>query len=86
MRLLPDNEDEVHPAFSDYSGLFVIVKLARLNSLVTLTLPETMQLAYKLRRKRSALWLPKLVPDVLTHTHTPDALPTPPTPIHHAGS
>jgi len=44
-----------NPAFAEYTGLLNMVKLPRLNSLMMLTVPETLQLAYKLRRKRMVI-------------------------------
>ena len=57
------SEKETNPTFKDYHGLFHIVRLPRLNSL-TCYMPETLDLAFKLRRRKFVIEKLHLPPDV----------------------
>ena len=61
------SEKETNPTFKDYHGLFHIVRLPRLNSL-TCYMPETLDLAFKLRRRKFVIEKLHLPPDVVETT------------------
>jgi len=57
------SENETNPVYKDYHGLFHIVRLPRLNSLVC-HVPESFDLAFKLRRKKMTIEKLHLPPDL----------------------
>ncbi|XP_014675718.1 PREDICTED: elongator complex protein 4-like isoform X2 [Priapulus caudatus] len=57
------SQHEHNPAFKEYHGLFHIVRLPRLNCL-TCQMPETLDLAFKLRRKTFMIEKLHLPPDL----------------------
>jgi elongator complex protein 4 len=57
------SDKEKNPVYKDYHGLFHIRKLPCLNSLVC-TMPETLDLAFKLRRKKFSIEKLHLPPDL----------------------
>ncbi|XP_028409544.1 elongator complex protein 4-like [Dendronephthya gigantea] len=57
------SEKETNPIYKDYHGLFHIVRLPRLNSLTSF-MPETLDLAFKLRRRKFLIEKLHLPPDV----------------------
>jgi hypothetical protein len=52
---------EPHEAFAEFSGQFSVKKLPSLNSLLT-PLPETLNLVYKLKRRKLQIEIPHLGP------------------------
>lgn len=64
------SDKETNPIYKDYHGLFHLVRLPRLNSL-TCHMPETLDLAFKLRRKKFVIEKLHLPPDISeTANHT----------------
>lgn len=63
LRSFAGTDDAENPALKDYHGLFQLVKLPRLNSLIRFT-PSTFDLAFKLRRKRFTVEKLHLPPDL----------------------
>ncbi|XP_078346504.1 elongator complex protein 4-like isoform X2 [Oculina patagonica] len=57
------SENETNPVYKDYHGLFHIVRLPRLNSLVC-HVPDSFDLAFKLRRKKMTIEKLHLPPDL----------------------
>ncbi|XP_006818457.1 elongator complex protein 4-like [Saccoglossus kowalevskii] len=57
------SEKEKYPVYKDYHGLFTIHKLPRLNSL-TCHVPDSMDLAFKLKRKKLTIEKLHLPPDL----------------------
>lgn len=57
------SEMETNPVYKDYHGLFHILRLPRLNSLVCHA-PESFDLAFKLRRKKMTIEKLHLPPDL----------------------
>lgn len=57
------SEKEQNPLYKEYHGLFHLVKLPRLNSLASY-LPETLDLAFKLRRKKFSIEKLHLPPEL----------------------
>jgi len=52
---------EPHEAFAEFSGTFKVKKLPSLNSLI-IPLPETLNLVYKLKRRKLQIEIPHLGP------------------------
>ncbi|XP_071809382.1 elongator complex protein 4-like [Asterias amurensis] len=66
-------EKEKNPVFKEYHGLFHIRQLPRLNSLCG-HMPDTMDLAFKLKRKKltiEKLHLPPELPETMSRTQDP---------------
>lgn len=63
LRSFAGTDDADNPALKDYHGLFQLVKLPRLNSLIRFN-PSTYDLAFKLRRKRFTVEKLHLPPDL----------------------
>lgn len=57
------SDKETNPIYKDYHGLFHLVRLPRLNSL-TCHMPDTLDLAFKLRRKKFVIEKLHLPPDI----------------------
>ncbi|XP_068673027.1 elongator complex protein 4-like isoform X2 [Montipora foliosa] len=57
------SDNETNPVYQDYHGLFHIIRLPRLNSLVGHS-PESFDLAFKLRRKKMTIEKLHLPPDL----------------------
>ncbi|XP_022781811.1 elongator complex protein 4-like isoform X3 [Stylophora pistillata] len=57
------SENETNPVYKDYHGLFHIVRLPRLNSLVC-HMPDSFDLAFKLRRKKMTIEKLHLPPEL----------------------
>lgn len=57
------SDKEKNPAFKDYHGLFHVKQLPSLNSLIC-TMPESLDLAFKLRRKKFTIEQLHLPPDL----------------------
>jgi len=57
------SENETNPVYKDYHGLFHIVRLPRLNSLMC-HVPDSFDLAFKLRRKKMTIEKLHLPPDL----------------------
>ncbi|KAK2156848.1 hypothetical protein LSH36_204g10039 [Paralvinella palmiformis] len=67
---------EKNPAFQEYHGLFHLLKLPRLNSL-SCHMPDTMDLAFKLRKKRfmiEKLHLPPELSETVARTQDDDSV------------
>lgn len=61
------SERETHPAFKEYSGLLHLHKMTALNTLAV-HMPETTDLAFKLRRKKFVIEKMHLPPGKRTHS------------------
>ncbi|KAK3745864.1 hypothetical protein QZH41_013222 [Actinostola sp. cb2023] len=57
------SDKETNPLYKDYHGLFQIVRLPRLNTL-SCHMPDTLDLAFKLRRKKFTIEVLHLPPDL----------------------
>ncbi|CAG0880483.1 unnamed protein product [Darwinula stevensoni] len=70
------SEKETNPVFKDFHGLFHIVKLPVLNSL-THFIPDTLDLAFKLRRKKFSIERLHLPPELSDTAARPQEDPVP---------
>lgn len=61
------SERETHPAFKEYSGLLHLHKMTALNTLAV-HMPETTDLAFKLRRKKFVIEKMHLPPGKRSHS------------------
>ncbi|KAK3102708.1 hypothetical protein FSP39_013327 [Pinctada imbricata] len=68
------SEKEKNPVFAEYHGLFNIVQLPRLNSLLS-HIPETYDLAFKLRRKKFMIEKLHLPPELSDSASRPQEDP-----------
>ncbi|XP_016989282.1 putative elongator complex protein 4 [Drosophila rhopaloa] len=66
------SERETHPAFKEYSGLLHLHKMSALNTLAV-HMPDTTDLAFKLRRKKFVIEKFHLPPELQESTAKPDS-------------